>query len=549
MKSSKRFILGGRRRLLRGRRRLLRGRRRVLRSRRRVLRSLAAALVVMMLVVVITTVASNMAIGNLISNGDFESGFKAVDGCGAVGEGWGCFTKVGGGGYGLNDEGWDRAVASGKHAQLIEINTKKDFGDQGRTAGIFQSVKVVKGQTYELSFQAMMRADDLQGGGDPWRYVMLVGFSHDGGGVWQYANAQEVNAGPIQDRVNPTGFYPVKLSVRAESDYLTIFIAGRMKWGDWNREVDFDVDNVSLVGPVPGHGKLPPIVNKKPWRGHVPPPVVKPVAPVAALVCDGPNLLWNGNFESGFDPYGTARYWAPFNNGGQANYGYYDDMWPLVVAEGQHAQLLEINSRKLAAPADADRTIGIFQRVGGLKPGATYQLSLKAMIREDGDHNDEDSNRYEVYWGYRNSLSPIANKGDLTGVTGIPVAGIYERRAPGPYSDYTTQLTASSKDMLLYLIGMKKWATEEREVDFDFDNVQLHECRTVMPPDGDHGKDGHHDNNGGPTNSCVYVVHRGDTLSGIAARYHTTVKALAQENNIRNVNLIRNGQKLKVACW
>ncbi len=507
----------------------------ILSARRRVLRALAAALVVMMLVVLtITTVANNMAIGNLITNGDLENGFKVVDGCGVVGEGWGCFTTGGRGDYGFYDEGWDRAVASGKHAQLIEINTKKDFGDQGRTAGMFQTVKVVKGQTYELSFQAMMRADDLQGGGDPWRYVMLVGFSHDGGAVWQYANVQEVNAGPIQDRVNPTGYYPVKLSVRAEGDKLTVFIAGRMKWGDWNREVDFDVDGVSLMGPLPGHV----------------PPVVTPAPPVATLVCDGPNLLWNGNFESGFDPYGSARYWAPYNNGGSANYGYYDEMWPLVVAEGQHAQLLEINSKKLTTATDADRLIGIFQRVGRLKPGATYQLSLKAMIREDGDHTDEDPNRYEVYWGYRNGLSPIANKGDLTGLTGIPVAGIYERRAPGPYSDYTTQFTASSKDMLLYLIGMKKWATQETEVDFDFDNVQLHECRKVMPTDGGgDGNDGNNGNNGGPTNSCVYVVHRGDTLSGIAARYNTTVKALAQANNIRNVNLIRTGQKLKVACW
>ncbi len=510
-------------------------------SKRKLAVAMAAAFILMLVVAAVTTMAGTAPVADLLVNGGFEGGFRAVDGCGMVGNGWGCFTTGGRGGYGFYDDQWDRVVAGGKNAQLIEVNTKKDFGDQGRTAGIFQTVKVVRGQTYDLTFQALIRADDLQGGGDPWRYVMLVGFSHDGGGVWQYAQTQEVNVGPIQDRVNPTGYYPVHLTVTAQSDTLTIFIAGRMKWGDWNREVDFDIDNVALVGPVPGPHvpHVPPVWKVKVPGGKHPVPT-----PVAQVVCDGPNLLWNGNFESGFDPYGTASYWAPYNNGGQSNYGYYDDMWPLVVAEGQHAQLLEINSRKLTVEPDKDRMIGIFQRVSGLKPGATYQLSLKAMIREDGNHNDEDPNRYEVYWGYRNGWMPIANAGDLTGWTGIPINAIYERKAPGAYSSYTTQFVASDKDMLLYLLGLKKWATQEREVDFDFDAVELHQCRPVLPQDG-----GHHDDHGGQPPACIYVVHRGDTLSGIAARYQTTVKALAEMNHIRNANLIRNGQKLHVPCW
>lgn len=42
----------------------------------------------------------------------------------------------------------------------------------------------------------------------------------------------------------------------------------------------------------------------------------------------------------------------------------------------------------------------------------------------------------------------------------------------------------------------------------------------------------------------TYTVKRGDTLSQIALRFNTTVRAIARENNIRNVNLIYPGQTL-----
>jgi len=55
----------------------------------------------------------------------------------------------------------------------------------------------------------------------------------------------------------------------------------------------------------------------------------------------------------------------------------------------------------------------------------------------------------------------------------------------------------------------------------------------------------------GPTptpspNQCVYVVKPGDTLYSIARRFGTTVSAIAQANNITNVNQIFVGQKLVI---
>ena len=44
----------------------------------------------------------------------------------------------------------------------------------------------------------------------------------------------------------------------------------------------------------------------------------------------------------------------------------------------------------------------------------------------------------------------------------------------------------------------------------------------------------------------TYVVLRGDTLSGIARRYNTTVQKLAADNGIKNPNLIYPGQVIKI---
>jgi len=46
----------------------------------------------------------------------------------------------------------------------------------------------------------------------------------------------------------------------------------------------------------------------------------------------------------------------------------------------------------------------------------------------------------------------------------------------------------------------------------------------------------------------TYIVKRGDTLSAIAKRYHTTVGTLATLNRIANPNRIWVGQKLQIPC-
>ncbi len=44
-----------------------------------------------------------------------------------------------------------------------------------------------------------------------------------------------------------------------------------------------------------------------------------------------------------------------------------------------------------------------------------------------------------------------------------------------------------------------------------------------------------------------YRIQSGDTLGALAARFHTTVNALAQQNGITHPNLIYVGQVLQVS--
>ena len=44
----------------------------------------------------------------------------------------------------------------------------------------------------------------------------------------------------------------------------------------------------------------------------------------------------------------------------------------------------------------------------------------------------------------------------------------------------------------------------------------------------------------------IYIVKKGDTLSGIAKKYNITYQELARYNNITNPNLIYPNQKIKI---
>ena len=551
----------------------------------RKLRILIAALALVMVASLIPAGAAPMAsAGDAIFNGGFENGFNYNPGCGGmVGAGWGCFTNGGTAVYGFYDDMWDRVVYAGQHSQLIEINTLEKGGDNDRNAGIFQTVRVVPGASYELSLKGMIRADDR--GGDPWRYRVYVGFDYSGGANWQaVTDWRELPWDTYYTRTNPGSFSSYSTKVTPTGHNLTVFIRTQRRWGTWYEETNFNLDAISLYGPShpvvvvppihidPPIAVVPPIhidppvavvppIHIDPPVGVVPPiHIYPPVAP-PVQVCAGPNLIANGGFEYGFAGNGVGLFWSGFTNGGRANFGFYNEMWRPVVSEGNHGQLLEINTKGLAA-ADPDRIIGILQRVA-LIPGHTYEISFDSAMREAPVAADEDPYRYMVEWGY--STIGTTDPAQMLFRERVPLDTILPRTDPGDNAmqNYTTRFVAPAGGHTTIAIwGLMKWANLERELDVNIDNVSLRACGTaviyppvvyppvVRPPVVVYPPVVHppvtHPTKPGvcQPGEVLHVVQRGDTLSALAARYHTTVQAIMASNHLTNPNMIFVGQKL-----
>jgi hypothetical protein len=535
---------------------------------------------------------------NVLYNGGFEQGFGSQPGCGMVGSGWTCFTNGGAANYGYYDDQWDRTVAEGLHSQLIEINTKGiDPGDPDRYAGIYQTVPVVDWAQYTLSLNGMIRTTVM--GGDPWRYRVQVGWSNGPTPNWgAVSNWTDVGWDKYYERTDPKSFLSYTTSLMAEADYVTIYLRVWKKWGVPNEEIDINFDNVALYGPSPYHPypvkPVHPIYPEHPVVDPVYPvhpvypdkPVVGPVHPIAPIhpgcvdpcqpvippvgVCAGPELVYNGSFEMGFNPVAVGHVgnsWGFFTNGGGANYGFYDDQWPRVVADGKHSQLIEINTKNLY-PVDNDRYAGIYQYISGLQPGVTYEFRMKGLLRGEG--SEDDPYRFAAQVGYVPGYS--AEWGKVGNWTEMNLGPISKRTDPAPLAEYTMKFTAPAHDMTLFIRGWKKWGIPNVEMDFNIDAVSVRACllygtggpvHPVHPekpiykvPHGDidpgYGYDhgyGHDDKGYGHDGGygggvCAYAVQPGDSLSWVAQSMGVNQYALTAANGIVNPDLIYVGQVL-----
>lgn len=554
------------------------------------------------------TSASEM---DVLGNGGFEHGFYQVDGCGAVGNQWNCFTNGGAANYGFYDDEWDAVVYEGKHSQLIEINTKDmAAGDNDRYAGISQTVRVVPGKPYKFSMRGIIRSTNSEG--DPWRYSVQVGWIGKPNADWRdVENWVDAGWNTYYNRTEPGSYSAFQTQLVPDSKVITLFVRVWKKWGVAYEELDVNLDAISLTGPavhpggtgpkpgephhggiggpVPGQEYRPEQFHPQGPQAHVPQPQ-GPQQPVAQVheqkhdeyrptyrpwqpdedyqfVCGGPDLLYNGSFEAGFNdvPWGVVgKGWNAFTNGGAANYGFYDEEWDVVVADGNHGQLIEINS-KAVYPTDADRYAGIYQRIGGLHPGATYELTVRGELRGEG--NEDDPYRFAAQWG-------LGKDGDWQSVdewTTMDLGPIAPRTQPVPLAQYKVRFEAPSQNVTLFIRGWKKWAITDVEMDLNLDAISLRACDPKGPEKGHGGQQApQHPGTGGPVRqpdspcsnscggdrdgrdeydggaNCLYVVKPGDTLSQIAADFGVSIDAIIRANGISNPSAIYVGQKFEI---
>ena len=513
---------------------------RFLRSPRRLL-ALALALAILVSLTLGSATGLAVATMDVIQNGNFEGGFVMIPGCGMVGASWGCFTNGGNASYGFYDDQWTPVVADGLSSQLIEINTKQYAASEpDRFAGIYQTVALTKGSEYTLKMQGGMREHQPNPAEDKFRYRVQWGYTIDGSSDWTaVTNWAELPWDKIDERTAPTGLQSFATTFMAPSSKITLFIRAWKKWGTPYKELDVNIDAVSLTGQVvkqPVQIANPVVVLPGPV---VEQPIAAPPTPAAPppVTCGGGTLLVNGDFESGFTN-GVGNSWKAFNNAGAATYGFYDEMWSPVIKDGTHGQLIEINTWGLAA-SQPDRFAGISQVVGGLIAGQTYEISAWGMLREEAAHPDEDKYRYRVEWGYA-AADADPSEADISNWSELPWDNIYVRTAPGSMSSFSARFAAPAGRTIVAFRAWKKWGTPQRELDTNLDAIKLVGCSTAgqQPPTTVVVV----------TGPCYYVIQSGDTLAAIAEKYGTTREQLAAANGVRNPNILILGQRLVVPC-
>ena len=123
------------------------------------------------------------------------------------------------------------------------------------------------------------------------------------------------------------------------------------------------------------------------------------------------------------------------------------------------------------------------------------------------------------------------------GGTSIPMQPIVYVKPPTPVASHATTYVVQSGDTLSgigarYHVSVAQLASWNHIANPNLIHVGQH--LTLVPP------------HASPTSSRVHIVQSGETLSGIAGQYHVSVAQLVAWNHIANPNLILVGQRLLV---
>lgn len=192
-------------------------------------------------------------LNNVILNGDFE----LFPGTADVATYWQTFSH-GPGHFLYYEEMWAEAVHSGKRSQLMEIWLVE--GEQPDwPMAIHQTVSVVPNAYYLLTIHALMRSEAPQADRNQGEYAMDWGVDYQGRG--DYYNVQTWHPMSLTEQVrrgsaalDPADarhlfFERITATVfTTNTGRLTLFIRG-VKLEPTGTEVNFNVDDVSLIGP------------------------------------------------------------------------------------------------------------------------------------------------------------------------------------------------------------------------------------------------------------------------------------------------------------
>ena len=223
---------------------------------------------------------------DVIQNGDFENNPLS-----SVAAGWQAYDN-GGAEFGWYDDRWAETVHSGQHSQLMEIHGVESF-QPNRVIAIYQTVNVEPNMHYQLIFQAMMRSGApfaLRNKGD---YAMHWGIDYQGRGQYYYVTDWVEMPMVEQFRLGSNGppdndqrlfFQTISSTIfTVNTNRLTLFIRG-VKINATGTELDFNIDDVSLIGPyfiptpTPTYTRMP-TPTRRPTATQTSTPTTTVVAP------------------------------------------------------------------------------------------------------------------------------------------------------------------------------------------------------------------------------------------------------------------------------
>lgn len=193
---------------------------------------------------------------DVIRNGGFEE--RDSDSLNGVALEWEPFTN-GQAFFGFYDDTWPEAIRSGEHAQLMEI-FEVEANVLDRIIAIHQTVDVAPNADYALTIHAILRTQAPAIDRNKSEFEMHWGVDFLGEG--NIENVEKWNLMPLteQFRLGSSGKYPEDIPLfyetitgtvhTGDSNRITLFIRGLKKFPT-GTEVNFDIDDVSLIGPSP----------------------------------------------------------------------------------------------------------------------------------------------------------------------------------------------------------------------------------------------------------------------------------------------------------
>ena len=224
-------------------------------------------------------IISSGAIEDLFKNGDFESGFDPS----GVALDWHSFNNDSAV-VSFSPETDGPYIKSGNWAQRI---TLAQATQPNRYAGLYQQVNIAPGQTYTLTMYGQIRTGLGDINQSSYGYRMQYAVDRTGGTNWQDVPESNWVELPWDEQLLNSAdvkFLEYTTAVTSTSSKITLFVRAWKKWADPG-EGQYTLDDLSLVGPVPGS---------------------KPVTPEAMI--DQPLPTTGAGDSTGF--IGSGRFWG-----------------------------------------------------------------------------------------------------------------------------------------------------------------------------------------------------------------------------------------------